>query len=110
MATKLVSMPNQTRSPLVWNIGSVSSIVTSAENIIRAVVATCTMNAAGDELGDSSNLCRSRFHECWPPAARVWSNILASSSSSSNGEGEDAAGREGATWMGASGMEDIRKS
>ena len=45
-ATKLVSMPNQTRPEMEWNDGIVSSIVTVAEKTIKKVVTIWIRKAA----------------------------------------------------------------
>ena len=45
-ATKLVSMPNQTRPEMEWNDGIVSSIVTVAEKTIKKVVTIWMRKAA----------------------------------------------------------------
>lgn len=61
-ATRLVSRPNQMPPGSEWNTGTVSRIVTSAENAMSPVTSTCTSTADADELGRSSRLYRYRRH------------------------------------------------
>lgn len=87
-ATKLVSRPNQTLPETACDDGIVSSTVTAADIMMRAVVATCIKNADGEDVGCSSRRYRSRFQRGWMPlaAASAFSNVTTCCIASKRGD------------------------
>jgi hypothetical protein len=86
-STRLVSRPNHTRGEIEWKLGTVSKIVTIAENTMREVDAKWTRKADEDDVGDSSKSKRARFHG-EVMGSGGWSNdgVVGNTSSTSLGD------------------------